>query len=893
MAFGEVTHEVDYFRLHLLPLQIAIAERYKMINESRLPTNVKPTHYALVIKTDLEKLTFHGSGLIQVVVIEDTDVIVLNAGANLDLNANDISLQLRNDDDESSRGRHHWHNPLDVQRDTEKERLSFKLPFTLPKGSQLQLGLKWSSKLGETVTGYFTSPTGEHDGKKRYCSLTQFEPTAARKAFPCWDEPLLKATYALTMISWEGTVNVSNMPISSEWAYVPEVGQRLNDSEDIASDINRWKMTEFETTPLMSTYLLAFANGHFDHLQGSFESPLSGRAIPIRMYTSPSVSRQSQLCMDVVAKVMPIYEEVFHLEYPLPKLDILIVDNHTGGMENWSWWDNLWLNEGFATLMGNVVIIDRVFPEWKMDSDFISGNLSHALELDSARSSHPIEVEVNDTDQIGQIFDTLSYKKAASVLRMLSDHVGEETFLDGVARYLSKHVYGSSVTSDLWEGISEASGKDISKLMNDWITKIGFPILKVTETNNSITVRQDRFLATGDATERENQEIWHVPLSLKTIDGDGRVIVNRNLVLNEREMTIDLDTTRPFKLNSDTKGLYRTSYTVDRLIKLGEEAASTGSSFSLDDRMGLVSDAFVLAKAGFLRTGAALDLVKTLRKGMENQVWSTIMYQLHDLRNVFWEQPTDVQENLDAFARYLYKPIVDELGYEYTESDSPDIVSLRTKAIWAAARSQDSSVVAELRSRFKHFQDTGDDSKIPLDLARAVYCIAVRYGGDAEYKAVKALYLNPPTPSLKGPAILAMTATEDQGCIEDLLVFILSDALHQDVANFFLSAAANKALRRRFVSFFQENFDKFLDKYSGNFTLSSLVKGTYMGLTSESDAVAMEAFFKDKDVSKLNMVIAQTLESIRANSTWIDRSKEDVASWLKIWKEEDQSEIRA
>ncbi|KAG9007087.1 Aminopeptidase 2 mitochondrial [Tulasnella sp. JGI-2019a] len=746
------------------------------------------------------------------------------------------------------------------------------------------------------------------------------------------------------MISRADTVNLSNMPVVSEKAFVESADAPEDDGKSIGKLAKMfslkseaasprpkgWKITKFEKTPLMSTYLVAFANGHFESLESSYKSPLSGKTIPLRMYSTPDIIHQTAFALDVKAKVMPIYEQVFKLEYPLPKLDTLVAhDFDAGAMENWglitgrtsaflidekksdlaakkrvatvvshecahlwfgdlvtmAWWDNLWLNEGFATLMGEVIIIDKVFPEWRVDSDFINAHLGRALDLDSVRSSHPIEVPVPDANQINQIFDALSYSKAGSVLRMLAYYVGEETFLKGVAIYLSKRVYGNSVTTDLWEGIGEASGLDIPKMLDNWILKIGFPVVTVKENEASITVRQDRFLSTGDPSEQDNQTIWHIPLSIKTVDGDGKVSVDRAVVLTEREATIKVDTSKPFKLNSGTTGVYRVAYTPKRITKLGEEAAKAKSAFSLEDRMGLVSDAFILAKAGTSKTSAALSLVNTLRNEKENLVWSTMSSQLGNLKKINWEQSDELRGDIDAFLRHLYKPLVQELGYEYSAQDSPDTIELRTLAISSAAAAKEPSVLAELQSRFKYFQETGDDSKIPADLVKSTYTIAVRHGGRAEYDTIKKVYKNPPTPSAKISAMLAMTATEDPVLIDEMLAFILTDVQIQDTMYFFAGAASNRFARRKLIAFFKENYDKFMKMYEGNFSISYLIKYNFQDLTSDEDAKETAEFFKDKDVSKFNLALAQSLDSIHANAKWLQRSKDDVASWLKEWKQ--------
>ncbi|KAG8910898.1 Aminopeptidase 2 mitochondrial [Tulasnella sp. 417] len=891
----------------------------------RLPTNVKPTHYDLTFKTDLEALTFTGSGVIHLDVLQETKEIVFNASADLTLS--NVAIHSEAFKTEQVRPA----SEVKIQKD--KEHVTVLSPHALPKGSKAKLHLDWDTKLTDSLTGYYYSST-QHEGKQRYYALTQFAPTDARRAFPSWDEPLLKATYDVTMISRADTVNLSNMPVTSEEPFPDATGKS-------------WKITKFGKTPLMSTYLLCFANGHFEFLESEYTSPISGRKIPLRIYTTPDIIHQAQFSLDIKAKVMPIYEQVFQIEYPLPKLDTLVAhDFDFGAMENWglitgrtssflldpkksdlvaqkrvastmshecahswfgdlvtmAWWDNLWLNEGFATLMGEVIIIDKIFREWKVDSEFIDAHLARALDLDAFRSSHPIEVPVPDPNQINrnaiwvpyctyingqisqslqQIFDALSYSKAGSVLRMLSNYVGEETFLLGVSKYLSEHLYGNSVTKDLWEGIRKASELDIPEMMNNWVLKIGYPVVTVKESSDSITVRQDRFLATGDPRDEENETLWHIPLNVKTVDASGKVSTNRGVILSGREATIPLDTSKPFKLNAQTTGTYRVAYTPERFEKIREEAAKANSVFSLEDRMGLVSDALNLAKPGIYQTTTALDLIKSLKNEKEYHVWSVIDGELDKLNNILWEQPEEVRDNFDAFRRSLMKPLVEKLGYEYPPGDSADTIELRTLAITAAADAKDPDVIAELASRFKHFQETGDESKIPADLHRITFINAVRNGGRAEYETVKTVYMKPPTPSAKISAIFAMTGSKDKGIIEETLNFVLHDIQIQDTARFISGAAANTESRRRIGEVFTENYDMITKKFEGNVSLSNIVKYSFQYLTTEKDADALEAWFKDKDISKYNLALSQSLERIRANAKWLERCKGDVANWLK------------
>ncbi|KAG8691051.1 Aminopeptidase 2 mitochondrial [Ceratobasidium sp. 423] len=903
--------------------------------EYRLPTNVCPTHYDLTIQTDLEALTFKGFVIVDLDISEETSTITFNSS---ELILHEEGLTITSDALKTEQTQSVKLTGVDQK----SERASVQLTTPLPKGSKAKLRVGYEGKLTGSMMGYYYS-SAHHEGKPRNYTLTQFEPTAARRAFPSWDEPALKATYSVTMISREDTVSLSNMPATNEKPFVESefsesdkggVGKLVKmkmKTKVEGTTVNKkgWKITTFEKSPPMSSYLVAFANGHFEHLESSYTSPISGKTRPLRIYATKDIIHQAQFALDVKAKVLPIYEKVFDVEYPLPKLDTLVAnDFDAGAMENWglitgrtsvflfdekksdlaakkrvatvqshecahmwfgdivtmNWWNSLWLNEGFATIAGEVIIIDKVFPEWRVHSEFITHHLERALELDAQRSSHPIEVDCPDANQINQIFDALSYSKAASMLRMLARYVGEDVFLKGVSIYLKKRLYGNSDPKDLWDGISEAASVDVGRVMKNWVFEIGFPILTVTETADGIRVRQDRFLSTGDATDAENQTIWHIPLSLLTTGADGKATVDHSIVLSERETEIKLDTSKPWKLNAGTVGVFRTAYTPDRLTKLGEEAARSGSVFSLEDRVGLVSDAMVLARAGYGKTSGGLNLISRLRDETEHLVWEGIASHLNTIEKVWWEQPTEQREALKAFRRYLFTPLVKKLGYGFGENDAPDVRQLRTLAITQSATAQDETVIKELRSRFSHFHSTGDDSKIPADLQRIVYRMAVQHGGEEEYEAVKKIAENPPTPSSKIAAMLAMTFAQDKALIERTLKYMDTSVKDQDIMYYFAGLSGNRASRRRIAEYFKENYEQLLKRFEGNFSLNYLVKYSFDSFSSEQDAKEVEAFFKDKDNSKYNLALAQTLDSIRASAKWLGRSREDVAQWLAEWE---------
>ncbi|KAF8921527.1 leucyl aminopeptidase [Mucidula mucida] len=869
------------------------------LDPNRLPLNVKPTHYDVTIKTDLEKLTFEGFTKISLDVKEDTLSIVLNCAG---LSFQEVSLTSEAAVTEQKPSR----------QSIEGDRLFLTFDSLIPANSKAELKIgPYSAPLGDSLTGYYRS-SYQKDGKPNYYALTQFEAIDARRAFPCWDEPLLKATFAITMISRSESVNLSNMPAYSEKVYAPGSEDALEKNMPSLKALDSsWKITKFDSTPPMSTYLVAYANGPFNIWKTRLRCPAERIFLSKSIYlATPELLHQAQFALDVKKKVLPLYEEIFDVEFPLPKLDTLVVhDFDAGAMENWGlitgrttaflldpkttdtnakknvfttqshevahmwfgnittmeWWDYLYLNEGFATLMGEVIV--AVFPEFKPKADFISDHLNAALALDAKPSSHPIEVQCPNADSINQIFDSLSYSKAGSVLRMLSDYVGEDRFLKGVSIYLKSKLYGNGVTEDLWKGISAATGQDIVHLMENWIKKIGFPVITVSENNDGIEVRQDRFMETGIAEPEENKTLWNVPLNILSVDKSGKSTIDRSALLEERSKTFTLDTSKPFKLNGGTAGVYRVLYTPERLSKIGVEAAKPDSCFSIEDRMGLVYDSLALSKAGLQKLSSALNLIDNLRNEKEFLILDAISGNLAGLVSTWWEYP-EIVDNLNAFRRSIFVPLVDKLGYDFPDSEPTDITRLRSCVVGEAAAAKDEGVIKELRARFDYFKSTGNDSKIPAGLQRVIYGTAVKYGGREEYDSVKQLVESVKTPTSKLAAMIALGQTQDPALIQETFDYLLTSSRDQDFVYFLRGLSSNFKSRRQTAQVFKDNY----------------AQGSFTALSTQKDYDETKSFFQDKDVSKFNLSLAQTLDTIGARIAYLERSSDDLGSWLKEWR---------
>ena len=349
-----------------------------------------------------------------------------------------------------------------------------------------------------------------------------------------------------------------------------------------------------------------------------------------------------------------------------------------GNLVTMDWWSELWLNEGFATWVGWLAT-DYLHPDWEIWPQFVTEGFQTAFTLDSLRASHPIEVPVRDAMEVEQIFDAISYLKGSSVIRMLASHLGKDTFLNGVADYLKVHAYGNATTNDLWAALSEASGKDVNSFMDPWIRKIGFPVLTVAEEPGQISIRQSRFLSTGDVKTEEDETLWWIPLGLKT--GSTMSEVKASSLTQKEETIRDMDDSF-YKLNSDMIGFYRTNYPPARLTQLGKAR----EQLSVEDRIGLLGDAAALAIAGHGTTAGLLSLAAEFKDETNFLVWSQVLNSVGGVRSVFSED-REVRAGLTKFVLALVSKAVENIGWDFKEGDKLLVGQLRSLLITIAGLS--------------------------------------------------------------------------------------------------------------------------------------------------------------------------------------------------------------
>ncbi|KAI5295685.1 hypothetical protein KEM52_000557 [Ascosphaera acerosa] len=792
------------------------------------------------------------------------------------------------------------------------------------------------AKYTPATTPHEATPT---DGEHHYMLSTQFEACDARQAFPCFDEPNLKATFDFEMEIPKGLTALSNMPVK-------ETRAGANDKLEVVS---------FQTTPIMSTYLLAWALGDFEYVEAMTERKYKdGKPIPVRIYTTRGLKDQAQFAVSYAHRTVDYFSEVFDVDYPLPKMDMLAVHEFaSGAMENWGlvtyrttailfeegksdsryknrvayviahelahqwfgnlvtmdWWNELWLNEGFATWVGWLAI-DHFHPEWQIWSQFVAEATQSAEELDSLRASHPIEVPVKNALEVDQIFDKISYLKGSSVIRMLAIHLGRRTFLKGVSDYLKQHAYGNAKTSDLWDALSKASGQDVNAQMDDWIRKIGVPLVTVKEDPKdmgTLHLSQKRFLSSGDCKPEEDETTWYIPLAVRSGIDNFRLtnISYKPLAMTKKEETIkDLDeevrneaddeyhparTDFWYKLNTSNASFFRTSYPEERLAALGQKL----ELITTEDKIGLIGDAAALAVSGDGSTSSLLALTEGFDKEDNTLVWKQLSSSLSHLRSVFGDDE-ETSASLKKFILKLVSKPIEQVGWEFKPDEDYLTGQLRQLLIPLAGHAGHEGVIAEARKRFDAWA-AGDKAAIDANLRSAIFSIVISSSsakaktdgdaaaGKAEYDIVMAEYKN--TKSIDGKEIClsALGRTRNPALYADFMKFLLDPAVAmQDIHTGAASLAANVETRKPFWDFIKANWDALEGKMTANrIVLQRFVQLSLSKFADEAVAKDITAFFENKDRSGYDRGLEVVLDTIRTNAKYRVRDAEAVKAWLK------------
>lgn len=888
-----------YFADHYTPrnLQTSVADfKYRMPERKpfeKLPKDVIPVNYCLRLQPDLVACTFDGQEQISVKVVEAASKIILNYGACIEVQ----KASFQPSDGEKT--------AADIEYIASEEKVVFNFPSPLPVGEGT-LDITFSGPLPDSMKGFYRTKYKTLNGEERYSAVTQFEPTDARFSFPCWDEPAIKATFDVTLVVPKDRLALSNMPVKSE--------------APLDTDPNL-KVVTFETTPIMSTYLLAYIVGEYDFVEARDED-----GVLVRVYTPLGKKVQGQFALDVAVKTLPFYKKYFKIAYPLPKMDLIaLADFAAGAMENWGlvtyretallidpenssasakqrvtlvvghelahqwfgnlvtmdWWTHLWLNEGFATWI-EYLCVDYCYPEFDIWTQFVSQDFAHALEMDGLDNSHAIEVPVGHPSEIDEIFDAISYSKGASVIRMLHEYMGDEDFRKGLNLYLTKFAYKNTLTEDLWGSLEEASDKPVHKLMDTWTSQMGFPTIQVSQTqdgdNRVLTLSQEKYCADG---AKGSTSSWMVPISISSSSSPDKPI--KKVVMEGKSMAVTLENIPRddwVKINPGSYGFYRTQYSSDMLDAI--IPAIKDKVLPARDRLGLQCDLFALSRSGTVPCTDVLKVVEGYANEVDYTVWNDLSINLGHISILL--QSTDYYDHYKEFSKKLFAPAAERLGWDAKEGEGPLDAMLRGLVLARLGRYGDESAITEAKKRFE--DHCSGAKSIPADLRNAVYVTVLTHGDDATYDKILELYDKTDLQEEMVRIQRALGAANAPHLITRTLEFALSDKVRAQDAVFVL-AGANKSLLGRDMTwqFVQDRWEDLYKMYGGSlFLLSSLVKCTTNYFVTEEKAKEIQAFFEKHPLPSAARTIVQSCENIRLNEKWLARETGPVGEYLKAFK---------
>ncbi|XP_069697519.1 puromycin-sensitive aminopeptidase isoform X2 [Periplaneta americana] len=858
----------------------------------RLPKTVIPKHYDLQLKPDLKTFIFEGQETVKIEVKQPTDKIILNS---LDLNIKSAKYILLNGNSIQ---------PLSSNISVEDETLTLSFGEIIPVGEGY-LELHFTGELNDKMKGFYRSKYVSQDGEERYAGVTQFEATDARRCFPCWDEPAIKATFDITLIVPESKVALSNMPAVSE---------------DIEAETGL-RVVKFDTTPIMSTYLVAVVVGEYDYVEDK-----SHDGVLVRVYTPVGKREQGRFALYVATKVLPYYKDYFQIAYPLPKIDLIaIADFSAGAMENWGlvtyretcllvdpentsavrkqwialvvghelahqwfgnlvtmeWWTHLWLNEGYASFV-EFLCVAHLFPEYDIWTQFVTDTYIRALELDCLKNSHPIEVPVGHPSEIDEIFDDISYNKGASVIRMLHKYIGDEDFRKGMNLYLTRHQYRNTFTEDLWSALEEASNKPVGAVMSTWTKQMGFPVVKVTNeqmgNDRKLVITQEKFCA--DGSSNSNGCLWMIPVMISTSEKPGEVVHHTVLQTHSVEVILKNVASHEWvKVNPGTVGYYRTQYPPDMLAQFVD--AIRDKTLPPLDRLGLLDDLFAMVQAGHTPTVEVLKLMKAFSNEDNYTVWSSISNCLSKLSILL--SHTEYEDLFKAYGRQLMQGVAARLGWDPQANESHLDTLLRSLVISRLGWFGDEAIVAEAQKRFE--DHVSGKALLPADLRSPVYKAVLSVGDESTYNTMLKLYREADLHEEKDRISRALGAIGDVTILKKVLQFAMSDEVRsQDTVFVIISVAMTKRGRELAWSFFKENWQELMNRYQGGFLLARLVKYTTENFASEEHATEVEAFFRDHYSPGTERTVQQSCETIRLNAAWLQRDRENIHKYLSSGK---------
>ncbi|MBI2023155.1 M1 family metallopeptidase [Candidatus Giovannonibacteria bacterium] len=849
-----------------------------------LPANVKPVKYYISLEPDLENKTFSGHEMIELDILEPVSSVKMHAA---DLLVYRASLHVEQ-------------FTLDIKQDEKEETLELISPVKLQKG-HIYLSLDFRGKINDQLCGLYEAKYELPDGQKRSMATTQCEAIDARRIFPCWDEPGVKAPMELHITIPENLSAISNMPVKS------------TESSRAGA-----KSIRFEETPPMSAYLFNLQVGEFERVEKTTK-----HGVLIGVNTTPGKKELGHFALEEAVKVLEYLSDYYGVPYPAKKLDfIAIPDFAAGAMENWGaitsreasllidpknssaatkervfvivahesahmWfgdlvtmatWNGLWQNESFASFM-ELIAASKLHPEWNPDDQFVSGDMLNALTADALRSSRPIHTEITHPDQINEAFDAITYDKGASVLRMFQHFLGFEVFRQGVSSYLKKHSYGNAEPEDLWNALEESSMKPVRYMLDNWVKQIGYPLVSVKKTGGGkgkpavLKLSQERFLL--EPTNEPDGTLWSIPISA-IMEGKKEIT---SVLMEKKEDRIELPGPlgkKWFKLNTEFTGLFRVHYEPKDLLKF--KAPIEKRKLSVANRIEILDDVFALTQAGHYTTNLFLEIAASFRDETDYNVWNTLLGRLHAAQRLFAGE--SYANEFNRFIRELIAPTARNLGWEEKEGEIHQHKLLRGTLLHTLGTRGDEATVKRAREKFAEYLK--DPETLHPNIRRAVHGIIAAHGNDKDHETFIELYSKTSLQEEQNRLLGAMGDFSEKELLKKSLEFLISGKVRsQDVYTSLSVFGSNPEGGELTWLFVKENWQAFRKMYEKGKLIRYVILASASFLATFEHERDVRTFFEVNPAPEAERSIRQALEKIRINARWLERDRENLGRWLK------------
>jgi aminopeptidase N len=861
----------------------------------RLPTGVTPQHYTLSFAPDLQKAAFTGEETIEVQLLKATNAITLNA-AELQFQEVTITQAGKTQTAETSLA-------------PEKEQVTFTVAEALQPGAA-NLHLRFSGILNDKLRGFYLARS-----KERSYAATQFESTDARRAFPSFDEPAFKGKFDIALVIDKGDTAISNGSIASD---IPGPGEGKH-------------TLQFTTTPKMSTYLVAMATGDFACTEGTADN------IPIRVCGTPDKKALGAAALRYAGEILKYYNQYYGIPYPFGKLDIVgVPDFEAGAMENtaaifyresllfiddanssveshqevfevlahemahqWfgdlvtmKWWDNIWLNEGFATWM-ELKPSQAVHPEWNAYLDAVKAT-NKALTLDALLNTHPIRARAETPEEINELFDPISYEKAAAVLRMIESYVSADVFRRGVNLYLKKFAYGNATAEDFWSALTAASGRPVDKIMPTFVDQAGAPLITVKTSclnptatkapsrstrrrrreikpvpKTQVTAAQGRFWADPGAAPKKDQQ-WMVPVCVKS--GGAKPFCQ---ILSQKEQTLPVAGCSPWVfVNGSATGYYRTQYDKADLDKL---SAVARTDLNTAERIALVYDEAALVNSGKESMATFLDLVTALNQDAQRAVVQSYGPTLGYIMQ--YVLSAENEEGYRSWVRSNFQPMLAKIGWTPAANESEDTHALRSYLILLlGAAGEDAEVIRQSTSLAEQYLK--DPHSVDASVAKRLLAVAARYGNGELFEQYITAMPHMQSPEQYYNVGRALAEFREPKVVERVLELAVSDQVRsQDAARLIaevLSNPDNQKIAWEWVKAHWTAVEKKTTMSSGAEIVDATRK--FCSVEMRDD---VQSFFADHKVPAAERTLKQSFEDISTCVKIRTRMQAELAFWLQ------------